>query len=164
MKTYIGTTRQIYKEFIDDNKKGQYDLEKTYKCEIKDLKGDKTEAQRSRYWVMVREVAKLVKESPWYIHNRNLRDLGIIEKDEKGEEMYMLLDKDYNFERDYSHHLKDTQTYIKMQDGSIKRLFLVLKDSEDFTTDEYSQLIDMCISNIQQDGLDNEIDTNYMRV
>lgn len=162
MKTYIGTTRQIYKEFTEDNKAGQYDLQKTYKCEIKELKGGKTEAQRARYWALVREMANLVKESQWYIHNRNLYDLGIAEKDGNGEDMVMLLDEDYDYQHDYIHHLKDTPKRIKLQDGSIKRIFIVLKRSEDFTTEEYSNLIETMINNIIQDGLDNEIDVNFV--
>ena len=162
MKTYIGTPREIYKQYTKDCQTKQYNLEKQYKCEIKELKGGKTEAQRSRYWALVREYARLMNVSQWLIHNHNLYDLGIAETDAKGEEMIMLLDKDYDYEHDYSHHLKDTHNLWQMKDGTIKREYIVLKSSEDFTTDEYSRLIEMCISNIQQDSLNNEIDINYM--
>lgn len=161
MKTYIGTTRQIYKDFTEDNKSGQYDLEKQYVCEVKELKG-KSDAQRSRYWATIREVAKLVNESQWYVHNKQLYDLGITEKDGNGEDMVMLLDKDYDYMRDYSHHLKDTPNLIKLQDGSLKRIYLVLKSSEEFSAEEYSRLIETLINNIIQDGLDNEIDINFI--
>ena len=164
MKTYIGKPAEINKQFAKECNAGVFKLNKEYVCEVKEIKGGKTDAQRSRYWAMAREYARLLKVGQSEIHNIQLAELGIIARDNDGTPMTQLHKPDYNWQKDYYRHLKPTGTIIKTQNGEELRIFYVLKNSEDFTTEEYSQLIETIINNIIQDGLDNEIDINYMGV
>lgn len=162
MKTYIGTPKQINKEFISDVMSKVIHKDKKYVVEVKELKGCKNEEQRSRYWIMVRQYAKAVKVGQSEIHNIQLAELGILQKDIQGSYITELHKPDYNWQKDYYNHLKPTGTIIKDNKGNELRVFYRLKNSEDFTTEEYSRLIDTIINNIIQDGLDNVIDVNYV--
>ena len=164
MKTYIGTTKEIYKEFVKDNQNKVYKQDKKYVCEIKELKGNKTDEQRSRYWCLVREYSKKVQVGQSEIHNIQLAELGILAKDNEGVPITQMHRPDYNWQKDYYRHLKPTGTILKDKNGGEMRVYYVLKNSEDFTTEEYSRLIETIINNIIQDGLDNEIDVNFMGV
>ena len=162
MKTYIGTPKQINKEFVSDVMSKVIREDKKYVAEVKELKGGKTDEQRARYWSMVRQYAKAVKVGQSEIHNIQLAELGIISKDRDGTYETELHKPDYNWQKDYINHLKPTGTIYKAPNGEKLRVFYKMKNSEDFTTEEYSRLIDTIINNIIQDGLDNVIDVNYV--
>lgn len=168
MKTYIGTTRQIYKEFTEDNKTGQYDLKKKYICEIKEFKGGKTDEQRALYWATLREYSKLLQRSGVKInddmlHKIQLEELSILKTDSNGDFSFKLLKPNTDFKTYKDCHIKPTDSIVKDKNGNYMRVFVELKSSEDFTTEEYSRLIENLQNNIIQDGLDNEIDVNFVR-
>ena len=163
MKTYIGTPKEINSQFIADVKGNIVKTNKKYICEIKELKKGKTDEQRARYWAMVRQYAKAVKVGQSEIHNIQLAELGILQKDIQGSYVIEMHKPDYDWKKDYYSHLKPTGTLIKDKKGNELRVFYKLKNSEDFTTDEYCQLIDTITNNIIQDGLDNVIDINFTK-
>lgn len=161
MKTYIGNPKEINTQFIEDVKNNIIDKNKKYIVEIKKLKDGKTSEQRARYWVMLRQYAKAVGVGQSEIHNIQLAELGIISKDKDGTYETELHKPDYKWEKDYKNHLKPTGTIIQSPNGQELRVFYKMKNSEDFTTEEYSNLIETIINNIIQDGLDNVININY---
>lgn len=158
MKTYIGKPMEINKQFARECNAGVFKSDKEYICEIKEIKSGKTDKQRSRYWCMVRKYAELARVGQSEIHNIQLAELGILAKDNEGVPITQMHRPDYNWQKDYYRHLKPTGTILKDKNGGEMRVFYVLKNSEDFTTEEYSRLIETIINNIIQDGLDNEID------
>lgn len=169
MKTYIGTTREIFRDFTNDNKLGQYNLDKKYMCEVKEFRGGKTDEQRALYWATLREYSKLLQRSGIKItddmlHKIQLEELSIFKTDSNGDYSFKLLKPNTDYKTYKDCHIKPTDSIVKDKNGNDMRVYVELKSSEDFTTEEYSRLIEILQNNIIQDGLDNEIDVNFMGV
>lgn len=167
MRTYIGTPKQINKEFCEECKAGGYKLDKKYVCEIKELRGGKTEEQRARYWATLREYTKLkqlsgIDTTEDEEHKEILADLKIYATDSNGDIKYILLRPGTDYKKYMDCHICPTSGRVVNKDGESKQIFIQLKRSEEFNTEEYSRLIERLNSIIIQEGLENEINIYSM--
>ena len=158
-----GTIKEIGNKIYELYKEGKFNKEKNYQCEIKQHKENKTERQRSYYWATLREYALACREPQEVIHNKILGNLGYVltrTRIIKGEEK-VIFEKvyrppEYNYLKS-NIHLKPTGK--KNEDGYLE--YYVLQNSENFTTQQYSELIDFLHNEIIDTGYDDRININF---
>lgn len=162
MKTYIGTTKQIYKEFVSDNQAGEYKKDKKYICEIKECT-NKTEAelrrieQNNKYWTLLRQFAEWGGIGYTEMHNRLLGEYAPFVTLANGEIMTKNLPEDYPYLNEKFIHLSPSGEVVE-ENGKKFMKFNVLKNSRDMTMKEFNRLLDGLINEIW--GSDAPINTN----
>lgn len=161
----IGFVKDIFNEIWKLYNEGQFKKDKKYLVEINEYKGSKTEEQLKMYNATLREIQKVMfpytGQTRDRLHNAFLNDLGILETKD-GEPIVIKISADYDYMKDSEFHLKSIRTFIDT-DGKEKRECYVLKESKNFTTEQFSQLIDALVQFVEDNELQDKIDTRYLQ-
>ena len=159
---YVGKANDIGNQYFREYKEGRYKKDKIYKMEVKELKGDKSEKQRNMYWTCLRQYALALREPQTKIHNQNLSRLGYIKTESKvvngevvAKPILRYMKKGWDYENSPLHFLPTG----KEKDGEDE--YYVLQSSEDFDTQQYSELIDYLINEIIDNGYDDRVNINW---
>jgi hypothetical protein len=134
---------------------GQQDKEKQW--ELSDYEKKRSKNQNSYYWSLVGEIAKKTHISSNEIHNRNLRDLGLVARMD-GSLVHIYLPDTDQTERDalesQTFHIKPTSQVKAGNDGRNYRRYVMLRGSSDMTVQEFSALTDLIIQEAQSLGIE----------
>lgn len=115
-------------------------------------------SQNAYYWVLVGKVAQVTRVSASEIHNRNLRDLGLVLRiDDKLVPVY-IPDNDESEQETLeaeTYHLKPTSSVKTGKDGKVYRCYVMLRGSSSFNVQEMTALLDLMIQEAK--SLDIEV-------
>lgn len=146
----IGTARQIIARLAETQ-----DLDKQY--ELKEHRAKRTLSQNAYYWVLVSKIADKMRLPKSEVHNRLLRDFGqLLIVDGKAARV-MLPDSDETEKQTLrmdTVHMKPTSQVRAMGDNVIYRTYVILRGSSDYNTQEMTVLLDGCIQEAQQQGIE----------
>lgn len=132
--------------------------EKDKLWDLSEHKQKRSLSQNAYYWTLAGKVAQKTGVSSAEIHNRNLRDLGLVLRiDEKIVPVY-LPDTDES-ERTVlkadTYHLKPTSNVKEGKDGQLHRCYVMLRGSSTFNVQEMTALLDLMIQEAK--ALDIEV-------
>lgn len=131
--------------------------EKRLRIEVKQYREKRSLTANGYYWVLIAKLAGALGVSNARMHNRMLRRYGqpyllagqIVEveiPDTEEAENWLLED-----ERE---HLIPTNEIIEREDGSVWRIYRLLRGSHDYDTAEFSQLIGGLVSECKDTGIE----------
>lgn len=145
-----GTKQDIVMFLMDQDSKTVWDL--TEHKEKRRLN------QNSYYWTLAGKVAEKTHVSVWEIHNRNLRDLGLLDRMENGEFKISLIPDTDAGEREALNdpivHLLPTSKTLQANNGQIFRFYVRLRESKTFTVSEFSALTDLMVQEAQAQDIE----------
>lgn len=104
--------------------------------------------QNAYYWQLAGQVARKTKVTINEIHNRNLRDLGLLARVNGCPVTVLIPDTDEG-ERGAleaeTFHIKPTSKVALGKDGVTYRYYLMLRGSSDYDVKEFSALVDLMV-------------------
>lgn len=131
------------------------DPDKTW--ELKEHRKKRSLTQNAYYWVLCGQVAQKTQISQAEIHNRNLRDMSIVERVD-GELIPVYLPDTDEGElialQSETFHIKPTAQTKEGKDGKMYRCYVMLRGSHTFNTAEMSALLDLMIQEAQAQGIE----------
>lgn len=113
--------------------------------------------QNSYYWALLGKVAQKTRVSSAEIHNRNLRDLGLVLRIDGGVVPVYLPDNDESEQialKAETYHLKPTSETNEGKCGKLFRCYVMLRGSSSFNTEEMTALLDLMIQEAQAVGVE----------
>lgn len=117
------------------------------------------------YWVLLTKLAKMVGTSNDELHNKMLRQYGQLERVDGVLVTVMLPDTDITsreVDRASEYHLKPTSSVKMNNDGELFRIYVMLRGSHTYNTEEMARLISGLISECREVGMsDYEIMTPF---
>ena len=128
--------------------------------DVSEYKEKRSRSQNSYYWELAGKVAtKSVKfgANVNEIHNRNLRELGLLERINNELVCIYIPDTDeaekqaLNAE---SYHIKPTSQTRVGKDGQVFRCYVMLRGSHTFNTAEMSSLVDLMVQEAKAIGVE----------
>lgn len=127
------------------------------KWEIEEYKEKRSLSQNSYYWVLVGKIAKKSGVSATEIHNRNLRNLGLVMLfNEKIIPVY-IPDTDeaerQALESD-TVHMKPTGQVKEGKDGIMRRCYVMLRGSSTFDVEEMTALLNLAVQDAKALGIE----------
>ena len=132
--------------------------DKSLLWDLKPHKEGRRTTQNSYYWQLVDKVAEATGISTFEIHNRNLRDLGLVERREDGGVKMSLEPDTDEGERDALNdpdvHLMPTHKTLTGNNGERFRFYIRLRGSSTFTVAEFSRLTDLIVQEAQAQGIE----------
>ena len=145
-----GTKEQIVLFLMgQDDKTKQWDL--TEHREKRKLN------QNAYYWQLAGQLARKTKVTVNEIHNRNLRDLGLLAR-VNGSPVTVLIPDTDEGERGAleaeTFHIKPTSKVVLGKDGVTYRYYLMLRGSSDFDVKEFSDLVDLMVQEAKAQGIE----------
>ena len=125
--------------------------------ELQEHKTKRTLSQNAYYWVLAGKVAQKTRIPAQEIHNRNLRDLGLVLRIDGALVPVYLPDNDES-EKTALHaetyHLKPTSHVKEGKDGKLYRCYVMLRGSSSFNTEEMTALLDLMIQEAKAQGIE----------
>lgn len=170
MVEFIGRLANYSRDFINGGSKITFEtkqempgeiIEKLSKTEKISVKAAKYREKRSLtangyYWVLVSKIADALRISKSYCHNQMLRAYGQPELFD-GQILYVFLADTDNMERQVDEsetiHLKPTSKVMQGKKGEMLRMYITLKGSHDYNTEEMSILIDGVVQEAERQGI-----------
>ena len=123
--------------------------------DLKEHKERRRLTQNAYYWVLVGKIAEKTGISSAEIHNRNLRDLGLVERMNGAVVPVYIPDTD-EAERDAleaeTFHIKPTSQTKEGKDGKTYRCYVLLRGSSTFNVAEFSALVDLIVQEALAQG------------
>ena len=123
--------------------------------DLKEHKERRRLTQNAYYWVLVGKIAEKTGISSAEIHNRNLRDLGLVERMNGAVVPVYIPDTD-EAERDAleaeTFHIKPTSQTKEGKDGKTYRCYVLLRGSSTFNVAEFSTLVDLIVQEALAQG------------
>lgn len=133
---------------------GQQDKEKQW--DLTEHKEKRRLTQNAYYWALVGKVAQKTHISSAEIHNRNLRDLGLVER-MNGALVPVYIPDTEEAEKtaleSETFHIKPTSQVKQGKDGTY-RCYVLLRGSSDMNVSEFSALTDLIIQEAQAQGIE----------
>ena len=143
-----GTAEQIVVFLMAQDKEKKWDL--TEHKERRRL------TQNAYYYMLLGKIAQKTHISTAEIHNRTLRDLGLVERMNGSVVPVYLPDTD-EAERDAlrseTFHIKPTSQVKEGKDG-LYRCYVLLRGSHTFSVAEFSALVDLAVQDAQAQGIE----------
>lgn len=146
------------------------DASEFVKCEKLDIRLKQHKDKRSLdanayYWVLLTKLAKIHEWTNNEAHNRLLRRYGQIERVD-GNLIAIYLPDTEETEKDVldkvEYHLAPLPKTVVTRDGEIKRVYILLRGSSTYNTEEMAQLINGLIQDCRESGMpDSEIMTPF---
>ena len=125
--------------------------------DLAEHKNKRTLSQNAYYWVLAGKVAQKTKITTQEIHNRNLRDLGLVLRIDGALVPVYLPDNDES-EKTALHaetyHLKPTSQVKEGKDGKLFRCYVMLRGSSSFNTEEMTALLELMIQEAKAQGIE----------
>ena len=134
-----GTALDIISFLMEQDKTKQWDLE-----EHKN-KRHRTLSQNSLYWLILAQVASELHVTNNFMHNTLLREIAvpfIIDGQMARVTLPDTEETENNVLEAMTYHLKPTSQVWTGNDGVTYRTYIMLKGSSDFTTSEFTALVD----------------------
>ena len=134
-----GTALDIISFLMEQDKTKQWDLE-----EHKN-KRHRTLSQNSLYWLILAQVASKLHVTNNFMHNTLLREIAvpfIIDGQMARVTLPDTEETENNVLEAMTYHLKPTSQVWTDNDGVTYRTYIMLKGSSDFTTSEFTALVD----------------------
>lgn len=125
--------------------------------EIKIHKDKRTLTQNGCYWALLGQLAGKLRMPKPELHNRLLRSYGQVEVFGGEAARLMLPDTDETEEKALASttvHLRPTAQTITLKDGVTYRTYVLLKASHDMDTAEMAQLLDGCVKECKEQGIE----------
>ena len=123
--------------------------------DLKEHKERRRLTQNAYYWVLVGKIAEKTGISSAEIHNRNLRDLGLVER-MNGALVPVYIPDTEDAERDAleaeTFHIKPTSQTKEGKDGKTYRCYVLLRGSSTFNVAEFSALVDLVVQDALAQG------------
>lgn len=123
--------------------------------DLKEHKERRRLTQNAYYWVLVGKIAEKTGISSAEIHNRNLRDLGLVER-MNGALVPVYIPDTEDAERDAleaeTFHIKPTSQTKEGKDGKTYRCYVLLRGSSTFNVAEFSALVDLIVQEALAQG------------
>ena len=133
---------------------GQPDKSKQW--DLTEHKEKRRLTQNAYYWALVGKVAQKTRIPSAEIHNRNLRDLGLVERMNGSVIPVYIPDTDeaeQNALLSETFHIKPTSQTKEGKDGTY-RCYVLLRGSSDMNVEEFSALTDLIIQEAQSQGIE----------
>lgn len=133
---------------------GQEDKKKLW--DLEEHKEKRRLTQNAYYWLLVGKVAAKTHIHSTEIHNRNLRDLGLVERMNGSVIPVYIPDTDEaekNALLSETFHIKPTSQTKEGKDGTY-RCYVLLRGSSDMNVEEFSALTDLIIQEAQSQGIE----------
>lgn len=113
--------------------------------------------QNSYYWALVGKVSQKTRIPSAVIHNRNLRDLGLVLRVNDCLVPVYLPDTDEAEETALNaetYHIKPTSQVKEGNCGQVFRCYVMLRGSSSFSTEEMTALLDLMIQEAKAQGIE----------
>ena len=134
---------------------GQEDKEKLW--DLSEHEEKRSKNQNSYYRKLIGELARRTKISSNEIHNRYLRQLGLVERVNGRMVTTYVPDTDegerWALEAE-TYHIKPTSGVMMGKDGVLYRCYVVLRGSSTFTVAEFSSLVDLAVQDAKEQGIE----------
>ena len=144
-----GTAIQIVNFLMEQDKKLKWDIEPH--------KEKRSLSQNSYYWVLCEKLAVKLHSKPAVIHNLHLRDMRLVERINDKPIPVFLPDTE-EAERmalnSVTYHLCPTRAVKTGDDGKTYRVYVMLRGSSDFNTEEMTALLDLMIQDAKECGIE----------
>lgn len=114
-------------------------------------------SQNSYYWVLLGKVAQKTRIPAAEIHNRNLRDLGLVLRINDELVPVYLPDDDESEKAALSaetYHLKPTSAVKEGKNNKTYRCYVMLRGSSSFNVDEMAALLDLMIQEAKAQSIE----------
>ena len=129
---------------------------KPVSAEIKQFSEHRTVTMNSYYWTLLGELAKVMKMGNAEMHNRMLRDYGVLEEI-GGYPIVVEIPETEEAEKKVLHdehtHLKPTSELRQYPDG-FYRVHYLIRGSHSYSKDEFSRLLDGLIDNCKEQDIE----------
>ena len=135
----IGTALEIVTFLMGQDKTKQWDIEEHKEKKHRSL------SQNSLYWVVLAQVASKLHVTNNFMHNTLLREISIpfiIDGQMARVTLPDTEETENNVLEAMTYHLKPTSQVWTGKDGVTYRTYIMLKGSSDFTTKEFTSLVD----------------------
>lgn len=124
---------------------------------LKEKKEKRSLSQNSYYWVLLGKVATKTKVPASVIHNKNLRDLGLVMR--LNDELITVYIPDTEEAENEAlgadtYHLKPTSHLKAGKNGKMFRAYVMLRGSSTFNVHEMTALLDLMIQEAVSVGVD----------
>lgn len=124
--------------------------------DLKEHKEKRTLTQNAYYWVLIDKVAGAARISKPELHNRLLRQYGVLERVD-GFPLAVFLPDTENAEKSAleatTYHLRPTSVTKQGSKGTLRQ-YVMLKGSHDLNTTEMAELLDGIIQEARQLGIE----------
>lgn len=151
------TTRRVIARFVvnEGNFREFYDVadkEKDFEISIRRHRQKRSLNANAFFHVLVGKIAQKVGSSEPEVKNRMLGLYGQMELDDDGRPVFMIVRDDVPVEKWQELHLRPTDQTQELK-GVRYRVFITLRGSHTYTTQEMSTLIDGTISEAKEAGI-----------
>ena len=128
-----------------------------YTAEIKKTSKKRSLDANSYYWVLIDKLSKALDISMNHCHNLMLRRYGTF-KLFGGQVMYVVIPDTDEASREADEaekcHIKPTSEVREGKDGVMYRTYIMLKGSHEYTTAEFSRLVEGLVDECKQVGIE----------
>lgn len=119
-----------------------------YNLTLKKYREDRSLDANAYYWTLVRQIAHNIDSSVEEVHNQLLDSYGVMEMDDEGKPIKVLMKDSFEYLKAKDIHLHATP-YTTELSGVTYRLFYKLKPSHEMDTQEMAKLIDGAKTEVQ---------------
>ena len=147
-----GTINQILMGLL----RAALDPTKEWECVVREKRNRRGLNANAYYWQLVGKLAKWSGKSEIYIHNDMIEHYGV-EEEQEGEPVFVMLLDTISYKDLAYMHLAWTNNMRYSNDGRCYRAYKVMKGSHEYSTKEFSRLVDGLIQTII--GSDAPIET-----
>ena len=140
--------------------------DKELSLSVKEFKRHRSLDANALYWKFIGELGKVLKVSNNALHNVILSRYGTFEEVD-GQLCYVLIkDTDEAFKRiseSELYHLKATSAVVSGKDGDYRR-YIMLKGSHEYTSAEFSRLLNGLVDECRMMGIQTESDDEIAHI
>ena len=140
--------------------------DKELSLSVKEFKRHRSLDANALYWKLIGELGKVLKVSNSALHNVILSRYGTFEEVD-GQLCYALIkDTDEAFKRiseSELYHLKATSEVVSGKDGDYRR-YIMLKGSHEYTSAEFSRLLNGLVDECRMMGIQTESDDEIAHI
>ena len=135
--------------------------------EIKKFHKKRSLTANGYYWALVHKISKITGNSDAWTHNTYLRDVHCIERFENGTPVTVTVPDTTEAEIEVmnktEYHLLPTSQTIEGKNGRLRH-YIMLRGSSSFDSAEFSRLLDFCIQDAKQLGIETITETEKQRL
>ena len=133
---------------------------------VKEYKKHRSLDANALYWKLIGELGRVLNISNSALHNSILSRYGVFEEVD-GQLCYVMVkDTDEAFKRiseSELYHLKATSEVVSGKDGDYRR-YIMMKGSHDYTTSEFSRLLNGLVDECRMMGIQTESDDEIAHI